>query len=286
MVKINDITYGIERWDIMSRAKTYRYEQESTISTEDVKCILLDYNIGKKPLAKLLGWGETTIIRYIEGDIPTCEYSQKLLQIKEDPNYYYDILLRNQDKLTTVAFKKSKKAVLSILTRSKINIVAQYIINRANGEITPRRVQSVLFYSQILSLVFTGKEMFDDLYKENYNNVPYLNLYESMKKNGIKVIDMNTDFITKKERDIIEHVYETLEWYGSKSISALYMLESNEYLTFDYRKKDRTIPMEALKNDYKNIFERYNIVHVKDFSLYVQRRMKELSLKKEILKRV
>ena len=115
MVKINDITYGIERWDIMSRAKTYRYEQESTISTEDVKCILLDYNIGKKPLAKLLGWGETTIIRYIEGDIPTCEYSQKLLQIKEDPNYYYDILLRNQDKLTTVAFKKSKKAVLSIL---------------------------------------------------------------------------------------------------------------------------------------------------------------------------
>lgn len=55
MVKINDITYGIERWDIMSRAKTYRYEQESTISTEDVKCILLDYNIGKKPLAKLLG---------------------------------------------------------------------------------------------------------------------------------------------------------------------------------------------------------------------------------------
>lgn len=263
-----------------------RYEQESPISTEDVKCILLDYNIGKKPLAKLLGWGETTIIRYIEGDIPTCEYSQKLLQIKEDPNYYYDILLKNQDKLTTVAFKKSKKAVLSILTRSKINIVAQYIINRANGEITPRRVQSVLFYSQVLSLVFTGKEMFDDLYKENYNNVPYLNLYENMKKNGIKVIDMNTDFITKKERDIIEQVYETLEWYGSKSISALYILERNEYITFDYRKNDRTIPMEVLKNDYKNIFERYNIVHVKDFSLYVQRRMKELSLKKEILKRV
>ena len=96
----------------MSRGKTNRCEQESTISTEEVKCILLDYNIGKKPLAKLLGWGETTIIRYIEGDIPTCEYSQKLLQIKEDPNYYYDILLKNQDKLTTVAFKKSKKQYL------------------------------------------------------------------------------------------------------------------------------------------------------------------------------
>lgn len=270
----------------MSRGKTNRCDQETTITAEEVKCILLDYNIGKKPLAKLLGWGETTIIRYIEGDIPTCEYSQKLLQIKEDPNYYYDILLKNQDKLTTVAFKKSKKAVLSILMRSKIKLIAQYIINRANGEITAKRVQSILFYSQVLSLALTGHELFDELCKDNYNHVPYINLYESMRKNGIKVIEMNTDFLTKKERDIIDYVYETLDWYGAKSIYALYMLESKEYLMHDYSKADRTVPMEVLKNEYKGIFEKYNIVHYKDFALYVQRRMREVVLKKEILKRI
>ena len=50
-------------------------DMEAIISSEEIKLILDRYRIGKKPLAKLLGWGETTIIRYMEGDVPTNEYS-------------------------------------------------------------------------------------------------------------------------------------------------------------------------------------------------------------------
>jgi hypothetical protein len=53
---------------------------EAIITADEIKLILDRYRIGKKPLAKLLGWGETTIIRYMEGDIPTNEYSNKLRQ--------------------------------------------------------------------------------------------------------------------------------------------------------------------------------------------------------------
>ena len=54
-----------------------RYEllNDEVITVDEIRQILESYRIGKKPLAKLLGWGETTIIRYMEGDIPTSEYS-------------------------------------------------------------------------------------------------------------------------------------------------------------------------------------------------------------------
>ena len=42
------------------------------------KDILRKYKIGKKPLSKLLGWGEVTITRYINGDIPSKLYSDEL----------------------------------------------------------------------------------------------------------------------------------------------------------------------------------------------------------------
>ena len=66
--------------------------EESIITIDEIQSILTDFKIGKKPLAKLLGWGETTIIRYIEGDIPTAEYSDKLKAIFQNPYYYFLII--------------------------------------------------------------------------------------------------------------------------------------------------------------------------------------------------
>ena len=258
----------------MNNLKTSRVSQEAIVTADEVKDILIMYNIGKKPLAKLLGWGETTIIRYIEGDIPTIEYSQKLKQIKDDPNYYYDILLKNEDKLTTVAFKKSRKAVLNILMKSKINLVSQYIINQANGEITPRRVQAVLFYAQVVSLGIYGVQLFEEECRESYNDMPFINLYENMKKNGTKVIDIKMDALTKREKEILDSVYETFEWYGPKAIHTLAELEKKDYVTL-LLEKNKTISIEALKQEYTTIFERYEISHCKDFHLYMQKRLKE-----------
>jgi len=269
----------------MNYGKISKLAQDSTVTADEVKEILLAYNIGKKPLAKLLSWGETTIIRYIEGDIPTSEYSQKLRQIKDDPNYYYDLLLKNQDKLTNVAFKKSKKAVLNIIMKSKINLIAQYIINRANGEITPKWVQGILFYSQVISLGTTGRELFEEECTESYNDMPYLNLYESMKKNGIKVIDINVDSISKKERDIIDCVYETFEWYGPKAIRAINAMESLDYITEGSLFTNKSIPMEVLKTEYTAIFEKYNVSHYRDFTVYTHKRLKE-ALAQNIIKRI
>lgn len=259
----------------MNYVKTTRTTQDAIITKDEVRDILIEYNIGKKPLAKLLGWGETTIIRYIEGDIPTIEYSKKLKQIKEDPNFYYDMLIKNQDKLTTVAFKKSRRAVLSIMMKSKIKLIAQYIINKSNGEITARRIQAILFYSQVISLGIYGLKLFEEECRESYNNMPYISLYENMKKSGLKVIDFNTDYLAAEEREIIDHVYDAFEWFGPKAIRTLIELEMKDYTDKTVIQKNKAISMETLRSEYHIIFEKYNIQSSKDFLRYIQLRLQE-----------
>src|SRR5574344_715033 len=111
-------------------------EIKTVITTDEIRCILNNYQIGKKPLAKLLGWGETTIIRYVEGDIPTREYSDKLKYIMQNPAYFGQILEENKESLTAVAYRKCSQAVREKLLESKIRVVAQYIINRLEGHVS------------------------------------------------------------------------------------------------------------------------------------------------------
>ncbi len=260
-----------------------RTTNERTISVDEIKDLLITYNIGKKPLAKLLGWGETTIIRYIEGDIPTQEYSEKLKLLQSDPNYYYKLLVDNEDKLTHVAFKKSKRAVLDVLTKSKIKLVAQYIINKANGEITARMIQVVLFYSQAVSLAMYDKPLFDTECQITYNAMPYLSLYDNMRKNGVRVIEVDEKALNPQEKDIIDHVFETFQWFGPKAIKVINGNERQEHPLESYRLSGKIIPRDVLKQAYTEIFDRYQIKKPADFQLYIQARMTELLIQKRNL---
>ncbi len=252
-----------------------RLYNEKVISVNQIKEILQMYNIGKKPLAKLLGWGETTVIRYLEGDIPTSEYTEKLHEIAESPLYYYRILLENQSKITNVAFKKSKKAVLDVMMRSKLHVSAQYIINQANAEINVRQIQSILYYSQVLSLVFIGEEIFDEDAQLTYNQMPYLSLYEGQKKQGIRTIDMNFDKLSRNDKDIIDCVQNTFGWYGQKSIYAISTVERKVTEDLLESLNSKIVTKDYLTNVYSKMFNQLQIKCYQDFPKYLQQRLSQ-----------
>ena len=62
------------------------------ISLEKILEIPQKYNIGKRPLSLLLGWGEMTFSRYSEGDIPAKQYSDILQKIYHYHAYYKKLL--------------------------------------------------------------------------------------------------------------------------------------------------------------------------------------------------
>ncbi len=196
-------------------------ERADYITKEEIDEILKSYRIGKKPLAKLLGWGETTIIRYMEGDIPTREYSDKLQYIRKNPTYFYQILEQNKDSLTSVAYRKSKEALKEHLLESKIRVVAQYIINKMNGNISLYELQIYLYYVQSFYLAMKSIPLFEDDYMINEMDMPFENIYSDFSIRSITTMEMKKNALTAEEMTFINPVVETLSWYGPSLLSKI-----------------------------------------------------------------
>ena len=74
-----------------------QYRQiEGLISVDDIQKIMDIYNIGKEPLSIALGVGETTITRYLSGQMPSKEHSNILLRILSDKEYFSDLMSRKE----------------------------------------------------------------------------------------------------------------------------------------------------------------------------------------------
>ncbi len=249
---------------------------EAIISAEEIKVILERYRIGKKPLAKLLGWGETTIIRYIEGDIPTYEYSNKLKTILDDPEFYYDLLCSKKDCLTGVAFKKSKKAVMSKIMSSKIYAVAYYIVNKCNAEICPSYIQYMLYYSQVFSLALYEKELFQEECCINNENIPYLKLYEGMKRCGIHLLEGGEEYLLQEEIELVDAVMDAFTWYGPKALHAMTTYEKSLAKISRDKYNNKIIAKDTLKAYFKDILDKYQIKNCHEICRYPDKRIVDI----------
>lgn len=251
-------------------------DTEAVISSDEIKLILDRYRIGKKPLAKLLGWGETTIIRYMEGDIPTNEYSNKLRTILDDPEFYYDLLCRRKECLTGVAFKKSKKAVMSKIMSSKIYAVTYYIVNKCNAEICASYVQYILYYAQAFSLALYDRELFQEECGVNNEHMPYLKLYEGMKRCGVHTLEGGEEYLTEEEIELIDAVIDSILWYGPKALSAMTAYEKSMIKVSRDKYNNKIIAKDTLKVYFKEILNQYQINHVKDLYKYPDTRILDI----------
>ncbi|MCR5457346.1 MAG: hypothetical protein K6F14_04670 [Clostridiales bacterium] len=90
------------------------------VSLEDVRSIPKKYNIGKKPLSLLLGWGEQTLSRYMDGDVPSKHNSEVLKELAINPISYLDLLEANKEKISAVVYEKSKKAADALIREDVI----------------------------------------------------------------------------------------------------------------------------------------------------------------------
>jgi uncharacterized phage-associated protein len=255
----------------------FEINTEGTITSDEIKLILEHYRIGKKPLAKLLGWGETTIIRYMEGDIPTSEYSNKLKNILEDPEFYYEILLKRKESLTNVAFRKSKKAVLNKIMSSKIFAVAFYLVNKCDAEICASYIQQLLYYIQAFSLALYDTEVFQDEYNLS-SSAPYHKVFESMKRHGIHKLEEEEDILSEEEKELIDAVLEAFTWYGPKAMNALMAYEKSLLKVTRDKFNNKIISKDTMKNHFRGVMEQYMIKSVKEIKNYPDKYIMELKL--------
>ncbi len=99
---------------------------EGLVSVNDIEKLMKIYKIGKASLSLALGFGETTIPGYLEGQIPSKECSDVVRAALASPAYMKKRLMENRDKLTDAEYKKTMSAadaMVNMFSSSEISLM-------------------------------------------------------------------------------------------------------------------------------------------------------------------
>lgn len=245
-------------------------EEKCLISKDEIYELLKKYSIGKKPLSRLLGWGETTVIRYTEGDVPTQEYSDRLFYLLNNPVFYYEVLINNRDKITKVAFEKSRRAVENCIYHCKLMKIGQAVLNEAGSELGCGALQFICYYVQVCHLYFYNEPAFEDEFNTEVNFCPYPCL-QNMQEWYYRVAHRVPEELklTQTETQLIREVVFAFRWYGMETMKGIMSLERNHLKISKNAKGEMVISHDTLKKHFDNVFSSLQIQSPKDFGKYI-----------------
>jgi uncharacterized phage-associated protein len=209
----------------------YRF-MEGLISVTDIEKLLKIYKIGKAPLSLALGFGEVTITRYMEGQIPSKEYSDIMKSALSSPAYMKELLETNKKKISDAAYNKAVSAASQLenlfsVSEKMLRVIA-YVFESLE-EVTPLMLQKILYFIQGVSYAVYGKPMFVEDCEAWVHGPVYSQVYElfrDFKYNPIEdarfaIFEGTEDALTTDERKVIDLVVNTFGLYSGKVLERI-----------------------------------------------------------------
>lgn len=271
--EINDL-------NVIAREDAYR-KAAHLITIEEINCLLRKYNIGAGPLAKVMGFGEVTINRYIGGQLPSKEHSAQLIEVLTSYKAMEKRLEENKDLITHVAYSKCREAIdrLSALYGTKkIELVTRYMLDKA-VEITPLALQKLLYFAQAFFYALYNEPLFLDDCQAWARGPVYPDIYSKYKDFGYNPIEKNlpeegTDFseLTTKEISVLDAIVDI---FGMYSGTVLSKITHNEQPWIEARgallPSDRSVTVinrDTINSYFKHVVEKYQIANPCDIACY------------------
>lgn len=205
---------------------------EGLVTIEDIEKLMKIYKIGKAPLSLALGFGEVTIPRYLEGQVPSKAYSDVIKSALASPAFMKKKLAGNREKITAAAYKKAIGAADSLeslfsVSEKMLRVIA-YVFKRLE-EVTPLMLQKLLYFVQgIYSALYKRPIFAEDcrawihgpVYPEVYD------LFRDFKYNPIDdarfaLLEGTEEALTEEERKVIDLVVDTFGMYGGKTLEKI-----------------------------------------------------------------
>ena len=243
---------------------------------EQLLSLMEKYEIGKKPLSRLLGWGETTVMRYLDGVEPNREFAFKIEELSKDPWQYAKLLEQRGDVLTDTAYKKTRRAVYRQMFCDKSTEAMQYVIGLAEGDISPFRVVAVLYYAQVYSLVCRGMPMFEEeVSVEASKKTPYPRLYEQLLQYGIKMRLPEESALSEEDKKFLEGVFRILNGYSPNALRAVWKREKRQLKKYVPSKESGCLNTEELHHYYEAALQKTGRQSVEDLKNYFALRLRE-----------
>ncbi len=263
--------------------KAYR-ESEGLIAISEMEQILEKYDVGKRPLSLLLGWGEGTLTRYLDGDIPTKQYSDTLKKILNDPTYLKEFLEKNKDKISSVAYRRIVNALensssLFVAESEKgdtIECVVKYLLINTM-EITPLALQKLLYISQGFYKAFTGDYLFQDDCEAWVHGPVYRKVYSKYKDHGYNPIEekgfeYGEMKLTTAEKELLDSIIRYFGCYSGKVLKKMTHTEEPWRIArkgvSDHEGSDRVIDKESISKYFNDIKSKYNMLNISDIKDY------------------
>lgn len=266
------------------------FREENGIVSLDVICAIPEkYDIGKRPLSLLLGWGELTFSRYCDGDIPTRQYSDILQRIYNEPQFYSELLEANKANLKSQrTYEKTRRAVDALLSvdapsNSKINTVIQYLLYQCE-DITPLALQKALYYIQGFHFAFYRTFLFPEDCQAWTHGPVYRDIYFRYRDYRFDPIEKTTTFDTSvfsaSEKAICDSVINNICCYSGKILERFTHNEAPWLTTRgdlpDSAPSDRIIEKSVIGTYFDAVKAKYNMVNPRDIKDYAQDMFQQL----------
>lgn len=267
-------------------------KENNIISLEKIRKIPEKYNVGKRPLSLLLGWGEQTFSRYYDGDMPTKQYSEILQKIYDSPEYFNLILEENKEKISKVTYEKSKIATELLLEQynfscdSKINLVSSYILNECE-DITPLALQKLLYYVQGFYYSFMDNFIFDEDCEAWVHGPVFRDIYfkyKDYKFDPIRIVKTKSNFkLPVFEKTIIDSIIKNFSCYSGKVLEEFTHAEIPWLITRGdlalSEASDRKIQKEFIADYFKDVREKNDILNPYDIAVYSKKMFEQIANK-------
>lgn len=259
------------------------------ISKEEIEEILNKYNIGKKPLSLLLGWGEVTIIRYLDGGVPDKLHSDVLYSIKNNTDKMLEYLERNKALITDLAYKKVRKRIQEleeIEDKTNLNLLAKHIIVTLE-ETTPLALQKILYYIEGFCLALLDKEIFESVSEAWVHGPVYREIYDKYSSYKFHLIDkdnldkyLNISSLDSEVMSVVDEVIKCFGCYSGKTLEKMTHLSEAWILARDNLGDDVSsnaqISKEVLKKEFMEICDKYHISDYRSISRYSTKMFKKV----------
>lgn len=263
--------------------KQYR-AQEGIISIADIYNLMSVYRIGKAPLSLAFGFGEITLTRYLNGQVPSKEYSGIMQKALESPAFMLEKLNENKEKIGETAYKKAVNAVKELepifaLSEKMISVIS-YIFKRA-GEITPLALQKMLYYVQGIYMVLYGNELFAEDCEAWVHGPVFRNVYEVFKGFKYNPIDdsrfamLQNRFRELSDREIyvVDLIVDSFGMYSGKTLETITHEETPwkeaRVNCLPGESSNEVIPKASIRNYFREVSEKYDIKKVSGINQYI-----------------
>lgn len=273
------LDYALKAFD-----EQYR-RQEDIISIDDIKKLMDLYHLGKAPLSLALGFGEITVTRYLEGQMPTKAYSDIMKEALSSPGYMEELLIANAEKLGNSTYKKSMKAVSNLKDLFNISdemrMAIAHVFNEVQ-EITPLALQKMLYFIQGIHLALFNEELFKEdcrawihgpAYREIYNIFKDFK-YNPIEDNRFSLFTVRNKELSPDGKKVIGLVSDCFGIYSGK------VLESVTHKEKPWRDariglnetepSNRIIPKAIMKAYFKDMAMHYDIDTEEGLSQYIR----------------